>query len=150
MPALALRKTAWDGATATQRYVARVMGIYSLVRRDLRMGDPATLRAPNGIQWYVWDHVWFEVRHLSYLLCTLANVSTWPAGWTPTGDEGQDRETIMRWCEAGQAVPLKLPGAMAPVPDGTDAWAWVAAQCGAPAWILLGSSVPDTWVAVEP
>ena len=146
MPALGVKKASWDGATATQRYVFRVMGIYSLIQQDLRIGTPATYEQPGGTLWYVFDHPWWEKRHLCYLFNAFANVLDWPVDWVPSGNEGADREAIMRWCESpSRTVPLKLPGAVAAVPEDADPWTWLAQQCSAPAYIAMATSVPANW-----
>ena len=147
MPALAVKKNSWDGATDTQRYVFRIMGIYSLIRRDLRLGTPATYEQPGGTQWYIFDHPWWEERHLCYLFNVFANIADWPDGITAT-TEANDRERIMQWCEAGQTVPLKLPGALDPTPDGADPWTDLATQCGAPSFIAMATSIPANWTPV--
>ena len=148
MPALGVKKAAWDGATATQRYVFRVMGIYSLIRADLRIGTPAVYQQTKGVQWYVFDHPWWEPRHLCYLFSVFANIADWPTDVQPT-DEANDRERIMQWCEnPARTVALKLPGAVAAVPDGTDPWTWLAQQCSAPASIAMATSVPANWTPV--
>ena len=150
MPALAVRKSAWDNGTDTQRYVFRIMGIYSLIRRDLRLGSPAVYANPSAVQYYVFDHPWWEKRHLCYLFNVFANIGDWPGGWTPTGDEGSDRETVMQFCEdPARTVPLKLPGALDPVPEGADPWTDLVSQCSAPDYILMATSVPENWTPVE-
>lgn len=147
MAALAIRKSAWDGATATLKAIFRTLAGYWL-----GLGNPALYVDGSAVEWYVFDDARFEVRPICYFAALAANSGDIPGDYQVDPDNPRKtRDDAMYWLEGGGGGiyrGLVLPGAIIhPDPD-PNYWQTVLDANSAPAWLRMADSVPDGWTPV--
>ena len=132
MATVALRLSALNGLTATQRTVLR------LALRRLELGEPATYATSGGVKFAVWDDHRLDALHIAILGCLLARLADIPAGYDPdTKTRAQLEQDVRTWLGAN----LKRPEDVAHE-EGGDFYAEILAANNAPAAIRAASGVP--------
>jgi len=148
MAALAIRKSAWDGASQRDKTIFKALAYY------LHLGNPATYTDSGGVtEWYVFDDTRFERRPLCYFAALAANVGSFPAGYSVDDKSNRViRDDAMYWIEGGGTGVdrgLVLPGAIIhPDPD-PNYWQTILDANGCPGWLVMANSVPDSWTPVS-
>ena len=163
MAAIAIRKNAYDNASAGQKSVLR------LVLQKLELGTPAVYENGSGVQFYVFDDSRItlnDVKWVGWIVRVLANIEDVEAVevrdipltetvqvqvpervWQeiPVLDENGDPtgDTTFGWVETGNLIWVDLEQ---PLGDPYDL---VLSAQGAPNVVAAAERVPQSWTAVE-
>lgn len=141
MPAIALRLTAAQAMTNTQRKLARrALASVGLI-------EPARFTAPGGNVWLVFDDHRIDLRDVAYFGAFARRLADLPPGYDPP--DSLDDATA---AEARAWLRDKLDDLVVwPVtaPEGEDPWMYVLGEQDAPASVAAGAGVPDNWTPAD-
>lgn len=140
MATIAIRKSAWDAASARDRTIFRYAA------KLLELGDPAVYVNGGGVEWYISDDHRLrlkDVARLGVVVKGIAQNTTYELPLNGRGelDVEQLRADMKAWVTSRIVWPVDVEGSPNP-------WQAVLDAQGAPAVIRAGDSVPDTWTPV--